>query len=225
MAQFFTSDAHFGHESICGPEGFEEGRRIFKTVEEMNETIIKNWNAVVEPQDQVYHLGDFSMKLKRDEVLAIIKRLKGQIILIKGNHDTTKMFNYLERNNYMYAGKPKLVINWIGPKQIKHRGVSMNLTHYPLCIGGRGKLVSIHGHIHSDTMIENYMLNVGMDSPEIPKLPFGQPLTINQVVDAIELKKSTNPVSLFEYLDFKEDAPEWMKAHNKRGEAPVRKKE
>ena len=52
---FFTSDTHFSHANImkfCG--------RPFKNVGEMNNTIIKNWNDVVGPEDTVFHLGDLA---------------------------------------------------------------------------------------------------------------------------------------------------------------------
>ena len=49
---WLTSDLHFGHdrEFIWGPRGF-------KNVNEMNEAIIKNWNAVVAPEDKSMFLA------------------------------------------------------------------------------------------------------------------------------------------------------------------------
>lgn len=51
---FLTSDLHFNHdrEFIYGPRGF-------KSVEEMNEALIKNWNGTVTNEDDVYVLGGF----------------------------------------------------------------------------------------------------------------------------------------------------------------------
>ena len=53
----------------------------------MNETIIANWNKVVTDEDTIYVLGDFFMGML-DKIDAILPRLKGKIILIRGNHDT-----------------------------------------------------------------------------------------------------------------------------------------
>ena len=77
---YFTSDTHFGHARII-----ELCARPFANVDEMNEALIQKWNAVVGPDDVVYHLGDFFMGPK--ETVLLRKRLNGKIVLIKGNHD------------------------------------------------------------------------------------------------------------------------------------------
>lgn len=54
MAIFYIADTHFNHSNIIGFDN-----RPFSSVEEMNETLIHNWNSVVKHGDQVYILGDF----------------------------------------------------------------------------------------------------------------------------------------------------------------------
>ena len=78
---FFTSDTHFNHANIL-----KFCDRPFKNVEEMNETIIVNWNKVIGKDDTVFHLGDFCLGGSA-EWTKILDRLNGKIHLIVGNHD------------------------------------------------------------------------------------------------------------------------------------------
>ena len=45
-------------------------RQPFNNVEEMNETIINNWNSIVSDEDTIYHLGDFALGNK-DSILIL----------------------------------------------------------------------------------------------------------------------------------------------------------
>ena len=48
---YYTADLHF-HYALLLPS------RPFATVEEMDETLVKNWNDTVGPEDTVYLVGD-----------------------------------------------------------------------------------------------------------------------------------------------------------------------
>lgn len=89
---FIISDTHFGHANICRftrPDGTKV--RPFADVHEMDEAMVERWNAVVKPTDKVYHLGDVAIPRKS---LAILQRLHGEKILIRGNHDIFKIEDY-----------------------------------------------------------------------------------------------------------------------------------
>ena len=78
---FIVSDTHWNHTNII-----KFCDRPFKTVEEMNEELIKRWNSVVGPQDAVLHLGDVGFNYS--SLFDIIPRLNGTSkMLIRGNHD------------------------------------------------------------------------------------------------------------------------------------------
>ena len=90
MNIWFSADFHFWHTNII-----KYCNRPFRTSEEMNETMIANWNRVVNPEDQCYILGDFAF-CPPDKAANTARRLHGKKYLIKGNHDRTKMLVALE---------------------------------------------------------------------------------------------------------------------------------
>lgn len=81
VREFVISDLHFNHANIIKYEN-----RPFETVEEMNATMIKNWNNTVSKGDRVYILGDFVFG-KQDYIEELLKSLNGYKILVMGNHD------------------------------------------------------------------------------------------------------------------------------------------
>jgi calcineurin-like phosphoesterase family protein len=84
MTTFITSDLHLGHINIIEWRQFEG--TFFNSVDEMNQTLIHNWNNVVEQDDVVYIVGDVVMG-QRDKNLRLVDDLNGTKFLIPGNHD------------------------------------------------------------------------------------------------------------------------------------------
>lgn len=78
MKTFFIADTHFGDKSI-----FRYENRPFTDVDEMDQQMISLWNAVVSPEDIVYHLGDFGGDGRESQILS---QLNGIMYLVKGNH-------------------------------------------------------------------------------------------------------------------------------------------
>ena len=72
---YFTADTHFGSERVRF-----YSNRPFKNVKQTDKTMIKNWNKTAKKGDFVYHLGDFGD-------YNVIKKLKGNVILIMGNYE------------------------------------------------------------------------------------------------------------------------------------------
>lgn len=137
---FFTSDLHFGHENVIRFDN-----RPFNTVEEMDEEMIKRWNVKVGKGDIVYVLGDFIWKAAANEAVSIIRRLNGQIILIKGNHD-----------RFLHNATAKKAL--AGIKDYDDICVTLEdgttrrciLSHYfiPFYNGHRYQAIHLHGHSH-----------------------------------------------------------------------------
>jgi len=92
-ATWLISDTHFGHNKTCTVFKRDDGSplRPFKDAEEMDEELVKRWNERVSKNDKVYHLGDVVIARKS---LAILDRLNGDKVLIKGNHDIFKLNDY-----------------------------------------------------------------------------------------------------------------------------------
>ena len=131
-----TSDWHFCHsrEFLWQPRGF-------KNEYEMNKAIIARHNEVVSPEDDVYCLGDCMLN-DNEEGLRCIKQLKGNIHIIRGNHDTDfrlplydSCYNiveicegkFLNYNNYHFylSHFPCICSNWDFDKPLKARTISL----------------------------------------------------------------------------------------------------
>ena len=77
----YIADMHFDHADIIPYDN-----RPFDSVEEMNETLIANWNRVVGPDDLTWILGDFCAG-DTARWRELLQNLQGRKSLIIGNHD------------------------------------------------------------------------------------------------------------------------------------------
>ena len=91
---YFTSDLHFGHRNVIN-----YCNRPYKDIEEMHKGLITIWNNTVKQGDTVYVLGDFSLNPKWSGQM--LPLLKGNKILIPGNHDAC--FNFPPKENTTHA--------------------------------------------------------------------------------------------------------------------------
>ena len=135
---FLTSDSHFNHANII-----KFCNRPFDSVEEMNETLISNWNNTVPKDGIVFHLGDFAFG--GSEVWhKILSRLNGQIHLILGNHD---LKNFRQGYADSFASVQEQLTIDIGKKKVI-------LTHFPLLCyhgtwGTEMNVWNLMGHVHT----------------------------------------------------------------------------
>jgi calcineurin-like phosphoesterase family protein len=88
---FFSSDFHYAHQNICfGTSSWgekEKNCRMFDTVEQMNEAIIKSINDVVGEDDELYFMGDLCFG-GIENIWNTRKQIKCKNIhFITGNHD------------------------------------------------------------------------------------------------------------------------------------------
>ena len=164
MKYFFTSDLHFGHRNIL-----EYCKRPWKTVEDMNEGLIDNWNRVVSPAHTVYFLGDFFFTGKQ-KAIDIANRLNGAIYWISGNHDKghikkKELLSRFEGVDKLKNIRVKCVIERDGSYVEFDRKVV--LCHFPLLVWegiGNGAW-HLHGHSHGSLRVTdtNCRMDVGVD--------------------------------------------------------------
>lgn len=173
MKIFFTSDSHFFHNNILKFEN-----RPFETTEEMNSGLVEAWNKVVSKDDVVYHLGDFVFG-GINNWKEILSQLNGRVRLVRGNHDDSKVVKKLEKEGYFDE------YHDVGC-YIKHNKHCMWLTHYPMAIGMRPRKYSISGHIHSTPSNMLNQINVGVDSPLNFNRPFGQPISLDELITYLD---------------------------------------
>ena len=130
---FLTSDSHYGHFNIC-----KYCHRPFQSRSEMDQTLIKNWNAVVPEDGIVVHCGDFMLPHNEDikEYNKYLNQLHGRVLLLRGKHDRASL-------------------DWVSDKLIAVRdqamivvdGVKIFAQHYP-CAAFNGDY-HVYGHIHT----------------------------------------------------------------------------
>jgi calcineurin-like phosphoesterase family protein len=82
MSVFLTSDHHFGHAAA---RTFY--RRPFASVEDMDRAMIDRWNSVVEPVDEVWHLGEFAVRQSSECVDYLLTVLHGRKHRVIRNND------------------------------------------------------------------------------------------------------------------------------------------
>lgn len=180
---WFTSDTHFYHENIL-----RFCNRPFRDITEMNETLVRNWNAVVPPDGTVFHLGDFAFA-SPGEWNDILSRLNGKIYLILGNHDMKQI-----RQGFM--GRFAHVTQQM---TIRVGGQSIVLNHNPfLCYGGAYRNVwQLFGHVHSGPLSGKGRDGESSGGKDLPRLSMLFPNQYDVGVD----NNNFRPVSFAEVRD------------------------
>lgn len=147
---WFTSDLHFFHENIikfCG--------RPYYSIEDMNESLIKNWNDTVGKDDKVFVLGDFVLRRGKTETTKIINQLNGDIYLVPGNHDKVEAYAGCDKNRFHVCSDItylRLRPENKDDERFKHSEYILVLSHFPqLCYSHSEKnnAYNLFGHIHS----------------------------------------------------------------------------
>ena len=133
---FFTADLHFGHENII-----RSAHRPYQTAEDMDMALIGNWNSAVSPADEVYILGDLTLRGPQ-QAMEFLRRLNGRKYLVRGNHD-----QFADRATF-----DKTLFQWVRDyHKLFYLGYQFILFHYPIVDWDQRHhgAIHLHGHQHN----------------------------------------------------------------------------
>jgi calcineurin-like phosphoesterase family protein len=197
---WFTSDTHYAHNNICrgvsnwitSPDYKDCMTRDFTDLEEMNKALVNGINSVVEQNDWLIHLGDWSFggfeKIQEFREQINCKN----IVLLIGNHDqhiqndkkgVRKLFTHVANYEEMRVTQGKNPTN------------TLVLCHYPI-ISWNGMYQGtkmLHGHQHlkgENRFTQNNRMDVGIcGNPEF------RPYHLEEILkDLFENRKDVNKI-------------------------------
>lgn len=169
MARYVVSDHHLGHANIIG-----YCDRPFDTVGAMDTALVRRHFEVVDPGDQVIHLGDVAMDMQ--DGTETVERLEtlGVDLLVRGNHDVG-----------LSDGQAPVPV--VESCRLSHDGYDFRCAHRPSDIVDSWDGWVIHGHHHNNDL-ETYpfvdaaaqRVNVGVEL-----LAF-RPLALSTLTDVLD---------------------------------------
>jgi calcineurin-like phosphoesterase family protein len=196
---WYTSDTHYAHANICSATTKwidPVTCREFKSLEQMNTTLVNSINSIVAQDDILFHLGDWSFG-----GLEKIEEFRNRIVcqnihIITGNHD-----HHIENNRdgcqSLFASVNKylnLEIKWNVGKHNQSK-CSFALMHFPIASWdnmAKGT-IHLHGHVHfppQRRMGPGKMMDVGCDGNNL------MPIEMSEV---LRLMKDRPIKSMFEF--------------------------
>jgi calcineurin-like phosphoesterase family protein len=178
---FFIADMHLGHFNIL-----KYCNRPFASIEEMDQTLIDNWNNKISNNDIVYHIGDFCFRNPE----YYLTQLNGKKHIILGDHD-----KQIQNNSKKLAIIHREMILKFSIK-LNDENVSINLCHWCMRVWPKSHYNSwlLFGHSHGRLYPRGKSWDVGVDnnsfSPlsleDISKIMFTRPANFNCINKSVE---------------------------------------
>lgn len=196
MALWFTADEHIGHANII-----RYANRPFRDVDHMREELIERHNAVVQPGDSVWHLGDVALSEKH--VAPYIARLHGNHMLIMGNHDAChpcRKGHQAAVRRYVDHGFKAVYERFTLLLTASPFFVAALACHMPYVLDDprhekygqyRPKdegAVLIHGHVHGHWQVNGRQFNVGVDVNDYA--PISESALVGRIVRSLGDRRS-----------------------------------
>ena len=160
---FFTSDLHFFHANIL-----KYTNRPFRSVLEMNEALINNWNSCVSKSDIIWIIGDFAFA-DETKILNIVSRLNGEKHFVMGNHDQIfKKHDFkqeLKKHNFIVHSALEEI--YVVDANHSHGKQHIALCHFAMRVWNKSHRGSWHlyGHSHGTLPddLNSLSTDVGVD--------------------------------------------------------------
>ena len=197
--RFFTSDTHYGHQSIIG-----FCARPYEYVDHMNVDLVSRAATLLEEGDELWHLGDVALG-RLDDTLSHLARVAVEVTLVAGNHDRCHPSNGKRSEQFVElyrerCGLTDLVLT--NTRLTLSNGESVNVSHFPYAdpaLEGRearhGDVVVdrfapwrvidagswlLCGHVHDSCRQKGRIVNVGVDAWG------GRPVSEAEIVQLVE---------------------------------------
>lgn len=171
MRRWFTADLHLSHANII-----TYTQRPFASVQEMDAELIRRINATVDPEDELWILGDVALG-KIDESLAWVREIRCTPRLISGNHD--RCWGGHRRPSRVRAERQRYLDAGFATIDDEHdttiAGVRVTLSHFPFAGDHTDRDRFSHarpadegqwlvcGHVHNAWRQIGRQINVGVD--------------------------------------------------------------
>ena len=184
---WFTSDTHYNHANICSATTKwidPVTCREFKSLDQMNATLVNNINEVVGQDDILFHLGDWSFG-----GFESIEQFRSQIVcqnihIITGNHDH-HIENDREGCQSLFSSVNKyldLTVKWnLGTPFAGEERFA--LMHFPIASWdnmAKGA-IHLHGHVHfapRKRVGPGKMMDVGVDGNGLFPISLGEVVSL-----------------------------------------------
>jgi len=170
MNKFICSDHHLDHERILV---LGKGRP-FDNINQMNEALITNHNAVVKPEDYVIMAGDFIFTNDTVRAEKMVRRFNGHKTFVWGNHDKVLRGN----NNFGFQSKVHYTEDDIDDV-VNKMSRKLCVFHYPMYSWNKQRRGAwqAYGHCHGSVVpIMDAMFpgtwDIGVDNNDFKPLSY-----------------------------------------------------
>jgi calcineurin-like phosphoesterase family protein len=185
---WFTSDTHYNHTNICSATTKWKDPvtcREFTSLAQMNSHLICNINEVVEQDDILFHLGDWSFggfeQVEKFRESIFCKNIH----LVLGNHDH-HIKNNVENCKDLFSSVNDYLDLSVVSLNRRNEEIKVGrfiLMHYPIASWNdmARNTVHLHGHVHFDESKKfglGKMLDVGCDGNDLYPIEMKQVLQL-----------------------------------------------